>query len=492
MGRLRAGALVVVVSLLAPLVAAPGPASALPPASWDLDPSTDRPHDFNSYDPNGANAGWQSNPTAYVHWAFWPACTGTTMHDGVAYSSGRSRYCTKSVEARTIGTTDWKSLTPKAERPEPAALTWSTDWTKSNGSTGLGGAIGPSARQVGGVLLVDLWTGSRDGDPTVEYRVVMNVGTLDLTVMRSVGSNGRFEQAKNAGGDNILTVTSGPGARSVMIPATDVCTNPEARATSSFSAMWSVSLFDRKLHPKFASFDGAVLESDAYGTGDAFPVFDPNTGSFSVKACAPHYKADGSLNVGYYRLVLSRAMLERAGYFIADSRGRPVTDGRLLSQVELEAIGRKVARDFTFTSSAQKDAGAEITLLVADDGELSVSISAVVSYSAPTFTVSRVGPAVWQTADSAKSGGPVVVGYRTANKATGTLTVELRTRAGKLVAKSAKKVKSSDLGQASVNIPRSAKSGAYVLKVYVVGAKVKGRSKTTVIQNLPVAVAKSP
>ena len=72
-------------SLLAPLMTAPGPASALPPASWDLDPSTGRPYDFNSYDPNGANAGWQSNPTAYVHWAFWPACTGTTMPDGTAH-----------------------------------------------------------------------------------------------------------------------------------------------------------------------------------------------------------------------------------------------------------------------------------------------------------------------------------------------------------------------------------------------------------------------
>jgi hypothetical protein len=131
-----------------------------------------------------------------------------------------------------------------------------------------------------------------------------------------------------------------------------------------------------------------------------------------------------------------------------------------------------------------------VKLLVAADGEISVEISADVSYSSPTITVSRNGPAVWRGIDNSRQGGYVAVKYKTSAKVTGTLYAELRSTSGKLVSKTTKVIKSSQGGGASVDIPKSARAGKYVLKVYVVGAKVKGKAKTTPIQNLPVAVTK--
>jgi hypothetical protein len=61
-----------------------------------------------------------------------------------------------------------------------------------------------------------------------------------------------------------------------------------------------------------------------------------------------------------------------------------------------------------------------------------------------------------------------------------------------LVAKSSRTVKSASGGRADVRIPRTAKPGSYVLKVYIAGKKIKGKSTTVTIQNLPVKVAKTP
>jgi hypothetical protein len=383
-------------------------------------------------------------------------------------------------------------MAPKLQGVDPRMPAWSTDWTTGNGASGVGGKVGPSVRTVGGALLIDLWDGVNELDPGVEYRISVHIGTFDMSVMRSVGSGGTFTQVVEPSGERELTVSARPGARSIMIPPTDVCTNPVARATRSHSAAWSVSLFDRKLFTKFALFDGAVLESDAYGTGDSFPVFNTSTGTFSVKVCAPHFKADGSLNIGYYRLVLTRPMLERAGYFLTDSAGRLVTDGRLLSSAEVTRLESKVARDFRLTSSEQPDLSDEIDLVIDEAGELSVSIYADIHYSSPVLTVARTGAAVWQASTDASNGKSVDVGYQTASKATGDLVVEMRTKAGKLLAKSTRKVKSVTVGRADLKVPKSAKPGSYVLKVYIARKKANGKTTVTPLQELPVTVTKAP
>ena len=485
----RVRAVLIALAVSFPLLGTSGPALADPGQSWNLDPSSGRPFDFQSYP---QESGWQSNPTSPTKWAFWPVCTGTTLSDGSTYQGGRDSYCLRSVNARRGEGGPWTKLTPKLRDPDPVSLAWSSDWTAPNGSTGLGGSIGPSVRTVNKVLIIDVWDGVNDLDPGIEYQVSVHIGDYDMAVMRSVGSGGRFSQTTEASGGRVLTVSSRPGARSVLIPPTDVCTNPTARATRSHSAAWSVSLFDRKIYTKFSLFDGAVLESDAYGTGDAFPVFDTRTGTFSAKVCAPHFKADGSLNIGYYRLVLTRPMLERAGYYLTDSAGRPVTDGRLLSSAEVTRLESKVARDFRLTSSEQPGLSDEIDLVIDEAGELSVSIYADIHYSSPVLTVGRTGAAVWQTSTDASSGKYVDVGYQTGSRATGNLVVEMRTKAGKLLAKSTRKVKSVSVGRADLKVPKSAKPGSYVLKVYIAGKKANGKSSVTPLQTLPVKVTKAP
>lgn len=382
-------------------------------------------------------------------------------------------------------------MSPQVLGAAPRVLGWSADWSNGNGRNGMGGLVSPSVRTVNSWLGIDLWDGQSELDPSVEYRAEVNIGTFDMVAMRSIGAGGAYSQAKTSAGDNLLTVSSKPGARSVMIPPTDVCTNPTATATASYKAAWSVILFDRKLFAKYEPYDGAILETDAYPSSvDYFPMFDVNTGSFSIKVCAPHFKADGSQNVGYYRLVLSRAMLERAGYFISDPSGNLVTDGRVLSSTALAAMEKRVSRDFQISSTTQTGIRGTVKLQVAADGEISIEIAADVSYSSPTITVSRNGPAVWRGIDNSQQGGYVAVKYKTAAKVSGTLYAELRTTSGKLVSKTSKVVKSTTGGGASVDVPMSARAGKYVLKVYVVGSKVKGKAKTTPIQSLPVAVTK--
>jgi hypothetical protein len=183
-------------------------------------------------------------------------------------------------------------------------------------------------------------------------------------------------------------------------------------------------------------------------------------------------------------------MLERAGYFMSDPKGNLVTDGRTLSQATIALMEEKVARDFQISSTTQTGIRGVVKLLVAADGEISVEIAADVSYSSPTITVSRNGPAAWRGVDNSQQGGYVAVKYRTSAKVSGTLYAELRSASGKLVSKTTKVVKSTSGGGASVDVPKSARAGKYVLKVYVVGAKVKGKAKTTQIQSLPVAVTK--
>lgn len=472
-----------------PSVVVPGTARAATAESWALNPSDGRPFDFQSYP---QETGWQSNPSGPTMWGFWPVCTGTVLDDGSAYSGGRPTYCVRALAARRVSESAWTKMVPKLQGVDPRMPAWSTDWTTGNGASGVGGKVGPSVRTVGGALLIDLWDGVNELDPGVEYRISVQIGTFDMSVMRSVGSGGTFTQVTEPSGERELTVSARPGARSVMIPPTDVCTNPVAKATRSHSAAWSVSLFDRKLFTKFALFDGAVLESDAYGTGDSFPVFNTSTGTFSVKVCAPHFRADGSLNVGYYRLVLTQPMLERAGYHLADSKGMPVTDGRRLSADERRILEAKVARDFRLSSTEQPDIAGQITLLISESGAVSVSIFADVHYSSPVLTVSRTGAAAWQASSDASAGKFVDIGYQTASKTSGTLIVELRSKAGVLVAKSSRTVKSASGGRADVKVPRTAKPGSYVLKVYIAGKKIKGKSTTVTIQNLPVKVAKTP
>ena len=466
----------------------PGAASvAEPPQSWDLEAATSRPYDFMTY---SRPTGWQSDPGGPTQWAFWPTCIGVTMHDGTANTNGRSRYCLSSIAVRRSSTDPWTQMVPKSQGAAPRSPWWSADWSNQNGRGGLGGSPNPSARLVGNAFLVDLSEGMNDLDAAVEYQLRYNIGTLDMSVMRSVGSGGSFSQSKDGNGDTILTVSAKPGARSIMIPATDVCSNPTARATKSFSASWSVSLFDKALWPKFASYEGAVLESDAYGTGADFPVFDPETGAFSIKVCAPHFKDDGSLNIGYYRLVLTRPMLERAGFYFSDAKGNLVTDGRTLTAEQLAEVEAKVRGAFALTSTEQKDIVGTVTLLVADDGEMSVDISAKVNYSAPTISVVRKGPAVWRTTGDSTSGKSFGVRYKTARATSGKLIVELRTAAGRLVSTSVRDVKSTTGGSTDVKVPKTAKSGSYVLKVYIASKKVKGKTSITKVQNLPIEVKK--
>jgi len=486
--RRRILAFVVGLALVLPVFTVSTPSVAAVGESWDLDPTTGRPYDFQSYP---QPTGWQSNPSSPTAWGFWPVCTGVLLDTGSPYTGGRSKYCLQSVSVRRAGDSQWTKMTPQVLGPAPRAPGWSTDWSTGSGRNGLGGLVVPSTRTVNSWLGIDLWDGQTELDASVEYRAEVNIGTFDMVAMRSIGAGGAYSQETNAAGDNILTVSSRPGARSVMIPPTDVCTNPTATATASYKAAWSVTLFDRKLFSRYAPYDGAILESDAYPSSvDYFPMFDSNTGSFSIKVCAPHYKADGSLNVGYYRLVLSRAMLERAGYFISDPKGNPVTDGRTLSQATLVAMEEKVLRDFQISSTTQTGIRGVVKLLVAADGEISVEIAAEVSYSSPTITVSRNGPAAWRGIDNSEQGGYVAVKFKTSAKVSGTLYAELRSASGKLVSKTTKVVKSTTGGGASVDVPKSARAGKYVLKVYVVGAKVKGKAKTTPIQSLPVAVTK--
>lgn len=486
-GRRRAAA-AVCLAMLAPVVSMPSPASAEPPASWELDPVTGRPYDFQSYP---QPEGWQRNPSGPTMWGFWPVCTGTALDNGSAYTGGRSNYCLKSISVRRTGDTAWTNMSPQLLGAAPMAPAWSTDWAADSGRGGLGGKLVPSARTVGSWFGLDLWDGMNELDATVEYRAEVNIGSYDMVAMRSIGAGGAYSQSKNAAGENILTVSARPGARSVMIPPTDVCTNPTARATASYRAAWSVTLFDRKLFAKYAPYEGAVLESDAYpSSSDYFPTFDTNTGSFRIKVCAPHYRADGSLNVGYYRLVLSRSMLENAGYYLADAKGNPLTDGRTLDAASRAAVEKKVSGDFSLSSTTQSGISGTVKLLVADDGAISVEITADVSYSAPTIALTRNGPAMWRSTDKPVSGGYVAVRYRTATKTSGTMVAELRTTSGKLIARTSKTVRSASGGGTSIDVPKSARAGKYVLKVYIAGKKVKGKTPITRIQSLPVAVTK--
>ena len=475
--------------LLAPLATGTaGVASADgPPKSWDLKPSVDVPWDFFDYP---RPTGWQTDPSGHTQWAFWPTCTGVAMHDGTANADGRLRYCLSSIAVRRSPADPWTQMTPKSQGAAPRSPWWSADWSNRNGRGGLGGSPNPSARMVGNAFLVDLSEGMNDLDPAVEYQLTYNIGKYDMSVMRSVGSGGVFSQSKNANGDTVVTVSSKPGARSIMIPATDVCTNPEARATKSFTSSWSVSLFDKALWPKFAPYEGAVLESDAYGTGGDFPVFDPETGAFSVKVCAPHYKDDGSLNIGYYRLVLTRPMLERAGFFFTDAAGNVVTDARTLTAEQRTALENQARRAFSLTSTEQTDIVGKVTLVVADDGEMSIDISATVNYSAPTISVVRTGPAVWKTTGDTAAGRNVGVRYKTASAASGKLIVELRNQAGRLVSAKVRNVRSTTGGTTDIAVPRSSKAGTYVLRVYIAGKTARGKTKITPVQNLPIEVKK--
>ncbi|MEY4365120.1 MAG: hypothetical protein RLZZ305_464 [Actinomycetota bacterium] len=486
--RRRALGAVLCLSFLLPALTVPSPVSAEPPQSWDLDPSTGRPYDFGSYP---APDGWQQNPSGPTMWAFWPVCTGTTLDDGTTYTGGRARYCIRAISTRRMGDTEWKAMTPRLQGAAPRPPAWSTDWSANGGRNGLGGQVGPSARIVNGWFGLDLWDGKNELDATVEYRAELNIGAYDMVAMRSVGAGGAYSQTKNPAGDNILSVSARPGANSVMIPPTDVCTNPTARATQSFKAAWSVTLFDRTRFARYAPYEGAVLESDAYpSSNDYFPVFDADTGSFRIKVCAPHYRDDGTLNVGYYRLVLTRAMLESSGYYLSDTKGRPLTDGRTLDAADRDAIAEKVSGDFLLSSSTQSGLSGKVKLLVAGDGAISVEISADVSYSAPTISLARRGPAVWRALDRPESGGVVTVRYRTAAKVSGTLHTELRTSSGRLVASSTKVVRSTTSGGTTVDVPKSAKAGKYVLKVYIAGSKINGKARITQVQSLPVSITK--
>lgn len=169
--------------------------------------------------------------------------------------------------------------------------------------------------------------------------------------------------------------------------------------------------------------------------------------------------------------------------------GDTVTDGRSLTAGQIADLEKQASSDFAMNSSEQGNIDKTVMLHVdAETGGISLKISADIHYSGPTVTVVRTGSGVWPTTDTPSAGRSLSVGYRNGSVSKGTLLVELRTQAGKLVAKNSGKAYS--LGSAWVSVPKKTKAGQYVLRVYVVGAKAKGKkAKSTTIQNLPVQIA---
>ena len=408
------------------------------------------------------------------------------MKDGTTYTGGRSTFCLKSFEYRKAGTETWIPMFPTPIPGPPSGHMWTEKNVKD--TEGLGPSMSIANRVLGMTVYE---TKVRELDPDTIYRVSVNVGSMDFIAMRSSGADGAFNQSpSSSGAGTILTVDARPGATSVVIPAQDTCQG-EVRATKSTTNTYSVSLFDRKSFPALEAYEGVVLESDAYPSANSyFPVFDSRTGGFSIKVCAPHFKADGSLNVGYYRLLLTGPMLRRMGYYFRLADGQTVQDGRTLTADQLKDLQTRVGPDFSLTSNEQGTVQSSVTLSVdPSDGEISLRISGDVHYSGPTISVLRTGSGVWPTDGISASGRYLTVGYRNGEKVAGTLYVELIAQASrKTVAKSS--VKAKPLGAASVLVPKKTGSGQYVLRVYIAGAKVKGKSKITKIQDLPVSVTK--
>jgi hypothetical protein len=48
------------------------------------------------------------------------------------------------------------------------------------------------------------------------------------------------------------------------------------------------------------------------------------------------------------------------------------------------------------------------------------------------------------------------------------------------------------VGRADLKVPKSAKPGSYVLKVYIASKKANGKTSVTPLQTLPVKVTKAP
>ena len=477
----RARRVLLCTALIIPVVTPARPVSALPPVSYDLDPSTGRPYDQTEY---LQEEGWQGNPSSPTRFAFWPTCTGTEMKDGTIYRGGRSTYCLRGFQYRKTGTTSWVDMLPVYNAGSSSGLMW----TERNVSDFEG--LGPSMSVSNRVLGMTIYgTDLRKPDPDTVYRVKVNVGDMDFVAMRSSGSEGAFTQAMDPSGQGSLLVADArPGATSVVIPARDTCVG-EVRATKSTNNTFSVSLFDRKLFPSLVPLEGVVLESDAYPSANSyFPQFDPRTGGFTIKVCAPHLKEDGSLNVGYYRLLLTSPMLEKMGYYFRLGDGATVTDGRLLSADQVAELESRAASDFALSSTEQGTVASTAKLVIDPvSGEVGLRISGDIHYSGPVVSVVRTGPGVWPISDNTTSSKTLSVGYRNTQVSKGTLYAELLTKAGrKVVAKTSGKAK--PLGSAVVSLPKKTKAGDYVLRVYVVGAKVKGKSKTTTIQELPVSL----
>lgn len=453
--------------------------------SWDLNPETNLPYDQMAYP---QEPGWQTNPTSVVKWAFWPVCTGVTQDDGSVFTGGRATYCLLAVELQQKGSTAWTKMTPRSNGNPPSTHSWSADWSQPRGALGLGLRVGPQLRLVNRTLSIDLWDGSNNLDSTYNYRVVANIGILNPVAMRTSGSNGNFEEL-TANGTTTLTVSASTGAGSIVIPPTDVC-DREITATRSYSAGWSVTLFDGTLFPKLAPFEGGVVETDAYPSANSFfPAFNATTGSFSLKVCAPHFKSDGSLNIGYYRLVMSQAMLERAGYVLSLPNGKPIVDGRSLNTGEIQSATQKAVNDFQMSSSDNQTLAPTIELIVREDGSVDLAIRTEMHYSSPTVSVQRKGPAVWRLTDTPSRGSYLDVSYITKKKISGTLVVELRTESGKVVAKSTRAKKLTSRGNADVLVPKKIKPGNYSLRVYMMSPKVKNKQKRTAIQTIPVTIS---
>jgi len=452
--------------------------------SWDLNPETKLPYDQMDYP---QEAGWQTNPASAVRWAFWPVCSGVIQDNGTVFTGGRATYCLLAVELQQKGSTTWTKMTPRSNGNPPSYHSWSADWSKPIGATGLGIRVGPQLRLVNRTISIDLWDGNSELDPTYNYRVIANIGILNPVAMRTNGSNGDFKKL-TVNGTTTLTVSASTGAGSVVVPATDVC-DRQMTATRSYSAGWSVALFDGTLFPKLAPFEGGIVETDAYPSRNLFfPTFNPATGSFFLKLCAPHFKSDGSLNIGYYRLVMSQAMLERAGYVLSLPDGKPIGDARTLTADELQSATQKAVNDFQMTSSDNQTLAPTIELIVREDGSVDLAIRTEMHYSSPTVSVQRNGPAVWRLTDTPSRGSYLDVRYLTKKKISGTLVVELRTGSGKAVAKSMKAKKATTRGNATVLVPKKIKPGNYSLRVYMMGPKIKNKQTRTVIQTIPVTI----
>lgn len=479
----------VVVALLGLPLWVGTPASADAPESWDLNPATGRPYDFNDYTKID---GWQGNPSAPTAWGLWPLCTGTTRADGKPYAGGRSKYCVTSVDVRRAGASDWVKMAPKStdsglatDRPS-----WSADWSSNSGKGALGGVVDPQVQLVGKWFVVKVQQQTVQSD--LEFRVSVDIGDMDVVAMKSSGSNSSYSQAISPSGTRIVTaVARSDGAGTIIIPPpsnNDVCVQ-QVTATRSTLGDWSVIMYDRKMTPELAGYDGGVVESDAYPSSNVFfPLFDQNTGQFKLTVCSAHFKSDGSLNLGYYRLVLSPAMLHAMGYYLSDANGNEVTDARGYTATQLEDLRRKVEKDFVLFSSEQPDLEDAVSLVVNSDGSVSVKLSAEIHYSGPTMSAARTGNAVWMTTKTPTSGRYLDIRYRSQVSTKGTLVTELRTQKGALVARSSRPARST--GTSDLKVPASSRTGQYVLRVYIAGAKVKGKAKITKIQDLPVSLTK--